>query len=324
MTSDPSRPHVERFATSDAPPDEQFESWAVEVPFFNFAPDGGARDAFDMHCQHVSFGPFVLENRVWKNGPSAATFAAERTPRHARADHHDYYCFNLQVDGSLSLRARSISQIKQAGDLYLLDYGRPFEYIATFGHELSLAVPRSLLPPKAERLHGSSLSQGAVGLLRDHLLSLRENLPKLSTAELPYIADATTQLLLACVQSAPDGLPESHRIVDDLLARRVRHYVDTYLLEADLSPDRICREAGISRAKLYQLFAASGGVMREIRQRRLHLAHQVLSSGQGRHEKIRTIAQRFGFIDEKYFSRIFRARYGYAPSEAFDRARCDR
>lgn len=59
--------------------------------------------------------------------------------------------------------------------------------------------------------------------------------------------------------------------------------------------------------------------MREIRQRRLHLAYQVLSSGQGRGEKIRTIARRYGFIDEKYFSRIFRARYGYAPSEALDR-----
>lgn len=319
MASEPPRPHVERFATSDAPPDEQFEAWAVEVPFFNFAPDRGARDTFDMHCQHVSFGPFVLENRVWKDGPSAATFAAERTPRHVRADHHDYYCFNLQVGGSLSLRAPSVSQVKQAGDLYLLDYGRPFEYITTSGHEISLAVPRSLLPPKAEQLHGYSLSQGAVALLRDHLLSLRENLPKLSTAELPYIADATTQLLLACVLSMRDGLPESHGVVDELLTRRVRHYIDSHLLEADLTPDRICREAGISRAKLYQLFTPSGGVMREIRQRRLHLAHQVLSSAQGRGEKIRTIARRFGFTDEKYFSRAFRARYGYAPSEAFER-----
>ncbi|RQR79123.1 helix-turn-helix domain-containing protein [Burkholderia sp. Bp9012] len=320
MTSEPSRPPIERFATSDAPHDEQFEAWAVEVPFFDFAPSENARRSFDMHCQHVSFGPFVLENRVWKDGPTAATFAAERTLRHARADHHDYYCFNLQVGGSLSLSTPSISQLKQTGDLYLLDYGRPFEYVTTSGHEISLAVPRALLPPKVERLHGHSLSQGAVALLRDHLLSLRQNVPELSATELPYIADATTQLLLACVQSTPDGLPESHRIVDDLLARRVRHYIDTHLLETDLTPDRICLEAGISRAKLYQLFTASGGVMREIRQRRLHLAHQVLSSGQGRYEKIRTIARRFGFADEKYFSRIFRARYGYAPSEAFDRA----
>lgn len=321
MSSESSRPHVERFATSDAPPDEQFEAWAVEVPFFNFAPDRRALGAFDMHCQHVSFGPFVLENRVWIDGPSAATFGADRTSRHVHADQHDYYCFNLQVGGSLSLRTRSVSQIKQNGDLYLLDYGRPFEYITTSGHEISLAVPRALLPPKVERLHGCSLSQGSTALLRDHLLSLRENLPKLGTAELPYIADATTQLLLACVQNMPDGLPESHRVVDELLTRRVRHYIDTHLLEADLTPDRVCREAGISRAKLYQLFTPSGGVMREIHQRRLHLAHQVLSSGQGRSEKIRTIARRFGFTDEKYFSRAFRARYGYTPSEAFERTK---
>ncbi|WP_052007248.1 helix-turn-helix domain-containing protein [Burkholderia paludis] len=298
----------------------------MEVPFFDFSPDGSARAAFDLHCQHVSFGPFVLENRVWKGkgGPAAASFGAARTPRHVRADYHDYYCFNLQVSGSLSLRTRSVSQIKRAADLYLLDYGRPFEYIATSGHEISLAVPRSLLPPKVERLHGYSLSQGSVALLRDHLLSLRENLPGLSAAELPYIADATTQLLLACVQNASDGLPESPHVVDELLARRIRHYIDMHLLEADLTPDRICREAGISRAKLYQLFTPSGGVMREIRQRRLHLAHQVLSSGQRSSEKIRTIARRFGFIDEKYFSRIFKTRYGYAPSEAFDQTRQDR
>jgi AraC-like DNA-binding protein len=205
----------------------------------------------------------------------------------------------------------------------LLDYGRPFEYVTTSGHEISLAAPRALLPPRVERLHGCSLTQGSTALLRDHLLSLRENLPRLSTAELPYIADATTQLLLACVQGMPDGLPESNSIVEELLGRRVRHYIDTHLLEPDLTPERVCREAGISRAKLYQLFAPAGGVMREIRQRRLHLAHQALSNAQGRSEKIRTIARRYGFTDEKYFSRIFRARYGYAPSEAWDRAQQD-
>lgn len=132
MTSEPSRPHVERFATSDAPPHEQFEAWAVEIPFFDFAPGENARHSFDMRCQHVSFGPFILENRVLADRPSAVLFGAERTSRHTRADQHDYFCFNLQVSGTLSLRTRSLSQTKQAGDIYLLDSNTPPRVVTRF------------------------------------------------------------------------------------------------------------------------------------------------------------------------------------------------
>ncbi|WP_153141808.1 helix-turn-helix domain-containing protein [Paraburkholderia agricolaris] len=318
MTSDPSRLQVERFATDNASPSEQFEAWTSGVPFFDFDPSEGARTSFDMRCQHVSFGPFVLENRVWHHPSSTADFSAERRPRHIRVDQHDYVCFNLQVCGALALQTRSTSHIKQAGDLYVLDYGNPFEYEVAPGHEIALAVPRALLPPSLERHHGHSLTQGPAALLRDHLLSLRENLPRLTADDMPYVVDATTQLLIACVRIKPDGLPETSGVVQDLLTRRVRRYMDTHLLQVDLTPDRICKDVGLSRAKLYELFAGAGGVMREIRQRRLDLAHQALSTTRDRREKIRTIAQRFGFTDEKYFSRIFKARFGYSPSETFE------
>lgn len=81
---------------------------------------------------------------------------------------------------------------------------------------------------------------------------------------MPYVVDATTRLLIACVRIKPDGLSETSGVV---------------------------------------------------------LAHQALSTTRDRPEKIRTIAQRFGFTDEKYFSRIFKARFGYSPSETFEQTR---
>ncbi|MGS0891297.1 helix-turn-helix domain-containing protein [Burkholderia stagnalis] len=319
MTTEPSSPPIERFDTDNAMPHEQFDAWAAGVPFFDFSPGDNTRTAFDMRCQHAAFGPFVLENRVWRHPSATAAFGARRTSRHVRADQHDYICFNLQVSGTTALRTRSASHVKHPGDLYVVDYGRPFESVVSSGHEIALAVPRTLLRPDPERQHGHSLTEGAVALLKDHLLSLREHLPTVPMAAIPYLVDATTQLLMASLHAMPDRLPETNGVTEALLARRVRRYIDAHLLAADLAPDRICKDVGLSRAKLYQLFANTGGVMREIRGRRLDLAHRTLAQTPDRHDKMRAIAQRFGFEDEKYFSRVYKARYGYAPSETFDR-----
>ncbi|WP_206608721.1 helix-turn-helix domain-containing protein, partial [Mycobacterium tuberculosis] len=76
------------------------------------------------------------------------------------------------------------------------------------------------------------------------------------------------------------------------------------MLEPDLTPEKICRDVGLSRARLYQLFEADGGIMRQIRRRRLRHAHQMLSDPQRRHVRIAEIAWTHGFSDEKYFYRI--------------------
>ncbi|MGY5778515.1 helix-turn-helix transcriptional regulator [Rhizobium sp. LEGMi135b] len=93
------------------------------------------------------------------------------------------------------------------------------------------------------------------------------------------------------------------------------------MLDVDLTPDRICREVGLSRAKLYQLFEGSGGVMRQIQRRRLHRAYQMLANPNRPQPHIAEIAWRHGFSNEKYFYRLFKTEFGHTPRETLENMR---
>lgn len=96
---------------------------------------------------------------------------------------------------------------------------------------------------------------------------------------------------------------------------RVRRYIHSNLHSPDLTPDALARELGISRTRLYQLFAASGGVLQYVRNRRLAAAHAALSDPANT-QRILEIAQTAGFDSPASFSRAFSQAYGYSPREA--------
>jgi transcriptional regulator GlxA family with amidase domain len=70
-----------------------------------------------------------------------------------------------------------------------------------------------------------------------------------------------------------------------------------------------------SRRKLYHLFERYGGVAHYIRSRRLAACHAAIVDPLETRQ-IYTIAYDHGFTDPAVFSRLFRAEFGYSPSEA--------
>lgn len=108
------------------------------------------------------------------------------------------------------------------------------------------------------------------------------------------------------------------------LRHAVRRTAAQYV-EAELSAGRMSIEAGalaaymgVSRATLYRAFDDQGGVARYIQDRRLRHARSALRR---RHESeptvatIADIADACGFSSASHFSRLFKARFGYSPSE---------
>lgn len=83
---------------------------------------------------------------------------------------------------------------------------------------------------------------------------------------------------------------------------------------APLGPAEIARGVGCSRTQLYEAFAARGEtVMGALRELRLRRALQLLEC-QGR-LNVEALAWRCGFADRSSFSKLFKARFGVAPSE---------
>jgi AraC-like DNA-binding protein len=114
------------------------------------------------------------------------------------------------------------------------------------------------------------------------------------------------------------GLQTIHRFgnsnaLEDSMRERVACYIQQRLESSDLCPESVFRDVGISRSRLYRLFAQSGGVANYIRLSRLRKARAALLSAS--RPRISSIAYQFGFTSHAHFSRVFKRHFGYTPWE---------
>jgi len=82
-----------------------------------------------------------------------------------------------------------------------------------------------------------------------------------------------------------------------------------------LSAEFICARSGWSRATVYRLFKAEGGLARYIRRCHLQRAYQELLSGRP-HRRLIDLAVAHQFASEATFSRAFRRAFGVPPGRA--------
>ncbi len=308
------------FSTLDFPEKDRFHAWVKD----NHCDCRLRHDdplTFDAGAAEASLGPLVLSGRKWLNQDGASAYEVHRTQRRIRTDGHDFFRFTLVLSGRLLCQWTSPQSVKMAGDLFVLDAAQINEPAAEAGDVISLVVPRDLLPSQTELLHGHTLAAGIGRLIADHLLSLFQNLANLSEQEIPYVVQSTLQLLGAAIASTSDVLAEASSPIRDMLRSRILRYIDARLLDPNLTPHCICRDVGLSRAKLYQLFEGSGGVMRQIQRKRLRRAYQMLADPNRPQPHIAEIAWRHGFSNEKYFFRLFKAEFGHTPSETLENIR---
>ncbi|WP_234894910.1 helix-turn-helix domain-containing protein (plasmid) [Sinorhizobium meliloti] len=158
--------------------------------------------------------------------------------------------------------------------------------------------------------------QGALGhLLTDYLMLLVRSLPHMTVAEVPYVVEATRNLVVACLAPSPDRVVGAQRPIAAVVLERAKRMITSRLVDRSLTPEAICREMGISRSRLYRLFEPLGGVAAYIRHQRLVRTRTVISSIEDV-RPISRIAEEWGFDDPSAFSRAFRHEFGMTPKEA--------
>lgn len=305
------------FSTLDLPEKDRFHTWVKDNHCDCRLRESGSAP-FDAEATGAALGPLILSGRKWLGEGRASAYELLRSDRLIRADGHDFFRFTLVLSGRFVYRSTGTSSIKTAGDLFVLDAAQVNDCVVEANDVISVGVPRDLLPSQTALLHGRTLTAGVARLLADHLVSLFRNLPTLREQEIPYVVQSTLQLLTAAVSSTSEAMQEAARPIRELLLGRVLRYFDAHLLEADLTPEKVCRDIGVSRAKLYQLFEANGGVMRQIQRKRLHRAYQLLADPSRPRPHIAELAWSHGFSNEKYFYRLFKAEFGHTPGETLE------
>lgn len=99
------------------------------------------------------------------------------------------------------------------------------------------------------------------------------------------------------------------------IALRAQQAIELLLSDPGLSPALIARRIGVSLRYLQQIFAGSGEHPNQyIRRRRLERTHADLRDPLYAGQSIAEISQRWGFLDQAYFSRVFKEHFGLSPS----------
>jgi AraC-like DNA-binding protein len=179
------------------------------------------------------------------------------------------------------------------------------------------AVRGLSLPPGLDGLEVLATPMGR--LLVAFLREMAAHLPQMTAADAPFLSDATIALLRATLAPRADNLAAARPQSEAMRRKQIQTLIRARLGSVALTPDRLCRDAGLSRSALYRLFEPHGGVAAVIQMERLNEARRRLEEPTER-RSIQQIAESVGFYDPSVFSRAFRHRYGVAPREVREAA----
>ncbi|MFD1696283.1 helix-turn-helix domain-containing protein [Roseibium aestuarii] len=174
-----------------------------------------------------------------------------------------------------------------------------------------------------DTLNWLSSADGAASihpLLGQYLTALGGVLPGIPKEEAATVASTTLAMIRACLSRLPDDIVAASHPMRATRLELARQHVDAHLKSPDLSPDTIRSVLALSKRRMNDLFEECGGVQNYIRGRRLLACFKAILANSGE-SPVMSIAEDFGFCNGAHFSRVFKAHFGWSPSDARDMAR---
>jgi AraC-like DNA-binding protein len=242
-------------------------------------------------------------------------FAMTRGPAIV-ASSSDQLLIYLELEGSCDNDWAGRRGRVAAGDVQIVDYARPFHSVTTDYANLIVILARQSAPAAllAMEPHGLVFRRGsgAARLIGAAMQELYAQADHLTVGE----AEAAIEGILALTTAYARARLASDE-ADHVKSRRkiALDYIDAHLADAQLGPGEVAEAAHLSRASLYRLLAAEGGIRTVLLQRRLDEALRLLLADSKDEYALTDIAKRCGFGGTSQFSRAFRARFGMPPRQ---------
>jgi AraC-like DNA-binding protein len=222
----------------------------------------------------------------------------------------------LQTEGEVDTDCGARRGRIQAGDVAIFDYARPFRSATTDYGNLMVVLARESVPAALLALepHGVIFAResGAARLIGAAMREFYAQAEELTVSEAEAGIEGIVALTTACARARLAGAEADH-----LKSRRkaALDYIDAHLGNAQLGPGEIADAANVSRASLYRLLAAEGGIRAVVLTRRLDEALRLMLEDNRDEHSLKTIARCCGFGGTSQFSRAFRARFGAPPAQ---------
>lgn len=237
--------------------------------------------------------------------------ALRHDPRHARATGDHVTLQRLRrgrADGHADGRPVAL---EPGGPVLLLDHARPFALIYGPSVIESVFAPKTLVEAAFEaenpvlRFSAGDPAGAALNASLDAVFAA------LDGGDRPAVDDAVnhfSQALTAASAAAPAPSVEARRKAS------ASAFIETRLPDAAFEIAEILDRFALSRATLYRMFEAEGGVRRYIQDRRLIRAALELVAAAARRGRVHMIASGWGFSSDSAFNRAVRKRFAVAPA----------
>jgi AraC-like DNA-binding protein len=191
-----------------------------------------------------------------------------------------------------------------------------------FGRQSIIRVPTSAIAHMIGDL-GACVHQRiaadteALWLLRQYIRAM-QHAHSLASSELQRLSVTHVCDMLALMLGATRDAANTAASRGGRAARlhAIKQDIAAHLAHGDVSLEAIAKRHRVSPRTLQNLFWHDGTTFSEyVLERRLELAHRLLTDPRQAREKIASIAFATGFGDLSYFYRGFRRRYGVQPSD---------
>lgn len=281
-----------------------------------------ARALFDLSARSLDGQPFEASEtnlrlpEVILAHISTNPHIIERNQQHIARSGAEGVMIFFSLVGDTFFHHRNGNHAQRPGTLLICDLSRPFlrgfahglqEYVAVVPRDVFETTTGRMMPHEpivmsfAGQVSGNPHARALARLMR-------QSLSKPAPAAAAGTEQRFLELMSAMLSPGSEGSAVARR-------RAATVWISQHLGDPSISVGAVARGIGVSERSLARAFGETGrGVARTILEMRLAAAHRLLAAPEP--ATVQEIAQNCGFVSAAHFSRVFRDRYGVAPSEA--------
>lgn len=245
----------------------------------------------------------------------------DRTPAHIARGNMDHYQIALCGEGEIWFSSGRREITARPGDIFLTDMTLPSRTVLRSDSGstqlTAIILQRSMLAPRLA--HPDSATATLLPADHPHARLLANHFAALTLSPEPESGsvEATIEAIadiMAAAAGAADTVERVERAERHLYLTMIKRHIAGHLTDA-LAVDELCDRFHISRATLYRLFEADGGLAHYISEQRLNFALRLMISPAAQDKRLIDLAVELHFSSDSTFIRAFRRKFGVTPGE---------
>lgn len=272
---------------------------------------------------HVSSVTMMAGNALLVDS-SATALEYDRTPAHVARGGLDHYHVTLCMQGEMRFTSGRRELTLRSGDIGLIDMAQPNRTVLTGADDgrcrlIGLILARSVLAPRLAHPNSATAtflpeSEPHAQLLADQFAALWH--PAVPEAgSVAATIEAMADVVAAAAGRAADADGDVERAERHLYLAMIKRHIGANLESSSLVADDLSRRFRISRASLYRLFQAEGGLARYVQEQSLNRALTLLISPASQGKRLIDLALDLQFSSDSTLVRAFRRQFGVTPGE---------